>query len=306
MSKFFGLPILASIILAYFFPYFSLPLSRYIFLILFLMMFWTSLSLDYKKLKNFSQLLPQVGIGLILSFVALPLFFLGLASLVLSDSKFIYGFFFSTLNPIAIVAPFFVRANKGHEEFSFIFMVATMLAAPFLTPLMIQFFASDVWRIDLALLSKTMILLTALPLVLGALASRFLSQTRPFFIKHSPLANALFLSFINYAFFGVAFQRIHWAIVPISEIVLLFGLAFIQDFGVYFLLQNVLSKRWGQVDRESLVISLSMKNVAISSALLLSLDPKASFASSIGFLAHAFFFNFLLVKGKKQSSLSQT
>lgn len=299
MSNFFGFPIILSIILAYFIPYFSLPLSRYIFLILFVMMFWTSLSLDYRKLKNFWHFTPQVLIGLFLSFIILPLFLLGLASLCLNDNKFIYGFFFSALNPLAIVAPFFVRVNKGHEEFSFILMVASMLMAPFLTPLMINFFAADVWRLDLALLSKTMILLTALPLILGALASRYFAKSRDFFIKHSALANALFLSLITYAFFGVAFQRIHWNIIPTQEILILFGLALVQDFGLYYLLKYTLPESFKEVDGKTLAISLSMKNVAVSSALLLSLDPKASFASSMGFIAHAFFFNFLLIQKKK-------
>ena len=271
------------------------------------MMFWTALSLDYRKLKNFWHFTPQVLIGITLSFILLPLFLLGLASLCLTDNKFIYGFFFSALNPLAIVAPFFVRKNDGHEEFSFILMVASMLVAPFLTPLMINYFAADIWRIDLALLSKTMILLTAVPLILGALASRFFAKSRDFFLRHSALANSLFLSIITYSFFGVAFQRVHWNIIPSYEILTLFGLALIQDFGIYFLLKFTLPDTLKGVDNKSLAISLSMKNVAVSSALLLSLDPKASFASSMGFVAHAFFFNFLLLRqNKAKTSLSES
>lgn len=305
MSKIFGLPIITAILIAYLYPYYSLPLSRYSFFVLFLLMFWTSFSLDYKKLIFNKTLLLPLAIGLFLSFVGFPLLLYFISMFLLHDQKFIAGFFFSALNPLAIVAPFFVRAQDGDEEFSFLLMITSMIVAPLITPLMLKWVIDDIWRIDIFLLAKNMILLTAVPLVIGGVASKYLSNIRTFFVKTSTTLNAFLLAILTYSFFGVAFNRINWNYIGTKELIGLLILSFLQDFGLYILCKYIKLTPDPKIQK-AIQISLALKNVAVSSALLLFFDPKASFASAICFLPHAIFWNYLLFPIKKSKDLSTT
>jgi hypothetical protein len=76
-------------------------------------------------------------------------------------------------------------------------------------------------------------------------------------------------------------------------IVKLFALAFFQDFGVFFLARIAFCRWLAPAAANGLIVSLSMKNVAIAAGILLFYDPRASLAPALVFIAHACLFSFL-------------
>jgi len=109
----------------------------------------------------------------------------------------------------------------------------------------------------------------------------------------------LAIAVLAFIYLGASVSKLNLNYTSGKELAGVMVILFFQDFGVYFLSKIILNQLFESDKAESLAVSLSMKNLAVSGAILLFYDPKASLASALGFFVHALFFNFLAVKKSK-------
>jgi predicted Na+-dependent transporter len=200
---------------------------------------------------------------------------------------------FASLTPVAIVAPFFTNVIDGDEEFSFLLLVASMILCPIITPFLLKILVGSLIPINTWPLFKNMLLLITLPLLISFLVATFLPRVRQKFAAHLSILNMGSLSILIFILWGTAIGRLNLSYTTAFDVSKILLLVFIQDFGVLFVSRFILFRIYDQRTANALVVSLSMKNVAIAAGILLFYDPKASFPAALAFIAHAFLFNFI-------------
>lgn len=295
MNRFSGLPILAAIVLGISFPYYAVELMPYGVVLLFILMFWAGLTIDWSKLKVGADRALQILVGLFFLYVFFPLIQLMLANLLISDKQMIYGLVFASLCPVAIVAPYFTTLVNGDEELSFALMVSSMIICPIIAPPLLKFLADSSIAMNIVPLMKYMALLVTLPLFLSFVVWKLYPRLRMLAAPYIGALNIGTLSLLIFILFGTAAGKLNLNYSSISLILAILTLVFIQDFGVLLVSRLVFSNFFDQKLRNALAVSLSMKNVAIAAGLLLFYDPRASLPAALAFLAHAFLFSFISV-----------
>lgn len=289
--KLFGIGILISIGLGLIFPYVAISIMPLSFVFLFLLMILAGLTIDWRKLRAVVGHPKELLIGNLFLFILFPLVQFLLAKLLLVDSQFLYGVVFSSVTPVAIVAPFFTGIINGDKELSFLLLVTSMLLAPFVSPLVLRLYAGPLLTISTRLIFMNMMLLIPLPLLISFLVARYLPSLRGCLNRHMALLNLICLSVLIFILFGVSVSKINLHYVTWHEIAALIGLGFFQDFGILFLAGIVFPWLFLRKKANGLKISSSIRNIAIAAGILLFYDPKAALAPSLGFIAHAFMFN---------------
>lgn len=298
MIKFFGLPILIAFVLGYLIPYTALAIAPYAFIILFLMMTSSTLELNWNSLKNIGHYKSELLAGLFFLFFFFPLMQWFPAHFLIREESLFYGATLASLCPVAIVAPNFTRLHKGDETLAFIFMVLSMIFFPFMV-----WFALSLTRQTLHLrpIIIEMAMLVFFPLLtafLLQLLDRKFSFLAPW-KKISAEFNMFAIAFLAFIYLGASVSKLNLSYTPAAELCAVLAVIFFQDFGVYFLSRWLMGRLFEREQAEALAISLGMKNLAVSGAILLFYDPKASLASALGFFVHALFFNYLAVKKVK-------
>jgi len=294
MVKIFGIPIILSILLGLLFPYIALYLMPWGILFLFLLMFWSSLTINWGRLKNLGQSFRVIIIGLFFLFIFFPLLQSILAKWLIADQQLVYGLIFSSLTPVAMVAPFFTKILKGDEELSFLLLITSMVICPFITPFFMQLLNPYVTNpISVWLLFRNMVLLISIPLFLGFLVYLYLPKLKNAISTHLAILNTICLSILIFIFFGTALHKINLKFVSTYDIIMTLVLVFCQDFLTFFLSRLIFTKLFDYKKASALIVSISMKNVAIAAGLLIFYDPKAALPPALAFIAHACFFNFI-------------
>lgn len=293
MTKLFGVPIMAAVVAGIFFPYTALSLMPFGFVFLFVLMLLSGFSIDWDKLPIAFTRPYELLAGLFFVFVFFPLLQLLLARLLITDSQFLVGVVFGSLMPVALVSPFFTKQVGGDEELSFLLLVLSMLLAPLVAPFLLKQMTTSVLPIQAVPLMKSMLLLVTVPLLCSFLISRFLPRVRVAIKPYLALGNMASLSIMIFILFGTAVGRLNLGYESWGEIGGLVLLAFFQDFGVLFLARVMMAKIYEPPAANALMISLSMKNVAIAAGILLFYDPRASLAPAVVFIAHACLFSFI-------------
>lgn len=295
MSRLIGLPIFAAIALGMLFPWAAISLMPAGFAFLMLLMFWAGLGIEWSRLPRALSRPGHLAAGLFFGFVFFPLLQWVPARLLVHDPQYLYGLLFSSLTPVAIVAPFFARKSDGDEELSFLLMWVSTLVAPFVAPLFLTGAAGAGIRLELFPIFKSMVALTLVPVAAAWPVARFLPGFKARVSPHLGLLNMLTLSALIFILFGTAVGRVNLSYSGWREPALLLGLAFVQDFGVLLAGRWIFNRLWAAPVAESLAVSLSMKNVAVAAGVLLFHDPKASLPAALGFVAHAFLFNWIAI-----------
>jgi len=293
MTKLFGLPILAALGAGIAFPYTAIILMPYGFAFLFILMLLSGFSIDWQKIPEAMKRPAALLAGLFFLFVFFPLLQLFLAKMLITDAQFLIGIVFSSLMPVALVAPFFTNILGGDEELAFLLMVCSTLLAPFVAPLLLKLYTAAVLPINAAPLFRYMLLLVTMPLLCSYLISRLLPQVRQAVMPYIAAGNMAALSLLIFILFGTAVSHLNIGYESSADIVKLVLLAFIQDFGVLFLARFLAGRIFPGREAGAIMVSLSMKNVAIAAGVLLFYDPRASLAPALVFIAHACLFTFI-------------
>lgn len=293
MARLFGLPIITAIIAGMLFPYTALSLLPFGFVFLFVLMLLSGFSIEWRRLPVVLNHPWQLLLGLFLVFIFFPGLQLVLARLLLTDSQFLVGMVFASLMPVALVAPFFTGELDGDEELAFLLMVFSMLLAPLVAPVLLKVLTSTVLPIQVAPFMKNMFLLVTVPLVSGFLVTRYFPKIREAVFPYLAVGNMAALSVLIFILFGTVVGRLNIGYESWDEIGKLLLLAFFQDFGVFFLARFLVGRIVPVREANAVMVSLSMKNVAIAAGILLFYDPRAAMAPAMIFIAHACLFSFL-------------
>lgn len=295
MAQFFGLPIFVGMILGIAFPFAAVEASTMAVFFLIVLMISAGLSVNWENIQHIPSRLRETIIGLVFGFIVFPLLLYVPAYYLLTDDQFLYGFVFSSLCPIAMVAPYFSRIHNGDSEYAMILVVASMVLCPLLAPFVLSYSFSTSAALNLLPLVRYMTLLIILPTIIGFLITRFLPRLRIIISRFEGLVNSLILGLLVFSLFGNAVGKLNTAYTETEEILGLIFLVFLQDFGVLFICRYFISVLLKPGVTNALIIGLSMKNVAIAAGVLLIYDPRASFAPAVAFVAHGFLFSFLAI-----------
>lgn len=250
------------------------------------------LAIDWSKIKLLTTRIREISIGMLFAFVIYPAMLWVPAYLLLTDQQFLYGYVFSSLCPIAMVAPYFSRLHQTDPEFSMLLVIASMILCPILSPLLLTLVFSTSVSLNLAPLTRYMLLLVTFPILVSVMVSHYLPKIQRLAARFEGFTNSITLSLLVFSLFGTAVGKLNINYIDTSELVSLLGLVFLQDFGA-LLVSRYLLRNLRPRTVHALIIAVSMKNVAIAAGVLLIYDPRASFAPALAFIAHAFLFTAL-------------
>lgn len=297
LKNYFGLGIFVTIIAAILFPYTAIMLHPLAILFLFLLMFVTGIRTDWSRLKIILIKKPAlILLGNAIIYLIIPAVIYLLAKLLLTTDQYIYGMLFASLAPTAIVAPFFTGLLKGDKELSFGILVSSMIVAPFVIPVILEFLMGSAINIPAIFLFKDMLVIISLPLFLAFFIKKFFSRISKIIYTSAPVLNFIFLSLLVFILFGVSVHKITLGYGDYSELWWILGLFIVQDFGIIFLGRFIHIPFLSNREKTTLIISSSMKNIAIAAGVLLIYDPRAAIAPGIGFIVHAFLFTPWILK----------
>ena len=297
-----GFPILLGLVLAIFYPYFALPLNEFTFYLLFALMFLSALQL---KKFDFKISLPEgysLLLGLFFCFCLLPAVTWLIGRFLIKDDLLLYGAFWATLCPVAIVAPFFVGRLNGSEELSFKFVVASTVAFPLFAGIMSSIFSPQLESINIRPFLIDIFALVSLPVIAALLISSRLKVDSSVVHKIRKLSPTICMILIGaraYIILGTTRLRINLSLISSSDWLAVGALAFVQDFLTFLILPYLLLKLIPQKEMETLRISLSMKNVVVAGSILGFYLPKAALPAVLVLFVHALFFGFLLRKSTR-------
>lgn len=290
LSKYFGVGVFAAIVLAFFFRYTAYSFNPYSLILLFVLMFLSGFNLDWSKLKVVIANPKPILFSNFLIFLVIPVIVLVVSRLLLTDEAYIYGAVFSALTPTAAVAPFFANVFKSDKELSFVTLISSMILSPFVIPPLLAIMVGGYLHIPSSLIFKDILILVPLPILLAALVKKIFPFVFNFLKNLLPLLNFFILSFLIFIQFGSSFNRLPLNYVDTRNIVGLVVIGFIQDFFLILFLKPIVDRFKNKDVGISILISSSMKNIAIASTILLLYSPKAALAPAIGFIAHSFLF----------------
>lgn len=149
---------------------------------------------------------------------------------------------------------------------------------------------------------KDTLILTLLPLMLSFLFEMILPSLKQKIQDQvkgiSPHLNMILIGLLVFVYFGASFSKTNYTGIDTFTMISLGFLAFMQDFGTYFLMRLMKFP-------EAETICLSIKNVALSGGVLLIFHPQGVLSCSLIFIAHALFFTFLAKKIKDQNNLQE-
>lgn len=294
-----GIPLFIGLGSAYFWPYLALEIGQYTILLLMGLMLmatinskwgFRSIILDVKS--------PELWVGIFLCLALIPAIAWLVLFYFLDNTAISYGFFWASLCPVALVAPQFVQTQKGDESFAYSLMVVTSLLSPLSIAVMLKIFYPEFSRLQLLPQIKDMFFVSVLPCLVGTIFKNFLIIKNwlavPLLKKGIPLLNMLIIGVLAYSFMGSTILRLNLNSIHPNQIVILFFFCMLLDFLVFFLTPYILIPLKIPPSRViSLTVSLSMKNVAISGAILLFDLPQAALGSCLMFVAHGIFFSYL-------------
>jgi BASS family bile acid:Na+ symporter len=282
--RYFGLFTITGAVLGLVLPFVGTLLQPYLLVTLFVLMFFATAKLNKKRLVAAAKKPLPILLGLVLLYLVVPVVMYVLALSAGLDGAAVFGVVFAALAPTIISAPFFVSMIKGDVEFSYILSVVATLLSPLLIPAILFAMVGQSVSIPLASIATTIVALIVFPallvVALRALLPRVMTAVES---NESSVTAADFLVFT-------------WIIIAASSasilaftpaIAVLFGLAVVQDFGMYFVVRSVSRRFLPEKLSKALALSVGLKNVVLTAGIAMLFSPTAALFSGIVVLVHA-------------------
>lgn len=290
LSHYFGLGILAAIGLALIFPYLAFSLNPWGLFILFLLMYFSGFGIEWGSLRKSAVKPGLVVLSLLCIFIIIPAIVYVFGTVLLSEKIYVYGLVFSALTPSAAVAPFFAGVLKSNKELSFVILIISMILAPFIIPVALAFAFGNYLDISGVLIFKDVLILVPVPVLLAWLTKRYFAKGYTVMKNSLPSLNFFLLSLLIFIQFGTSILKLQFHYIDIRNIAAIILIVFIQDFCLFLFAEPILRFSKNRENAVTVLLSSSMKNIAIASTVLLLYNPKAAIAPALGFTAHAFLF----------------
>ncbi|MEQ1722245.1 MAG: hypothetical protein ABL930_03655 [Pseudobdellovibrio sp.] len=303
--KFWGLPIILGLVLAIVYPYPAFQLNTVIYFLLFSIMFFTSLIYDFSNNNFSSKNLAYIFLFLFFGFLLMPAVQWFLSQFMVQDHALQQGLFYASLSPIAIVAPHLVKLKNGKDSLSYQLMWLTTFMSPLLLLLMSLLFSPQHIDINLYSYIKDLAFLCFFPILLSSIFKKIIKKENVYIQnikKYLPSLNFICIGLLSYTLMGTMLVKVGFSAISYRDLFAVLLLALIQDFGTYLFAKFILPENSDPTLKKTLMISISIKNVALTAGLLLFYQPKMAFAAAAGLLAHALFFIYLSFNSKDEKS----
>lgn len=277
------------------FPFKSMSLIGMSLILLFLLMFLNTLAIKQEELFKSSGW-KAAFVTLILMFGLFPLMQTAAALLLIRDHDFVFGFVVSALAPAALVNPFFARHRGGDAPLALLIVMLSTVLCPFLTVPVLNALGMSAVFLNSKYLIAVLTALTLLPVAASLLTNRLWPASARRSAPLLPYANSLILASLMFILVGSSLNQIPFRLLFNSDFFRLLGLYLVFEFGTFFVVRHAARQFTLPARAESVALSVSTRNLAISASLMLFFHPKAALPPAIGLAVHALFFQWLVWK----------
>lgn len=297
LIKLFGLPVIIGVILGLILPGFAFSFAPIASGLLFALLYVTLIDIDLMPKKMNSESILE-GLSMItLSYLLIPILVVVVARLMSLEMRLETALILSAMAPFALVAPMFAHNCGGLARLSLWQVLLSMVLCPLLIPMMMML-TSEEMPVFVRPLVLYLTVISIGPYLLGLATQKLLPQLCVRITPYKSALASLLLAVLVYVLFGSAVHKwdaSHSSLLIVA--VILFHI--ISDFVLFYLSYYLFRRALGPERAVTYAATLGMKNMAIPAGLLLAYDPSMAFVPALGFVVHAFFFNFLGLGGKR-------
>lgn len=270
---------------------------------LFLLFLFNTLSIGATQLLNISlEQWRQSLVTLILMFFVQPAIMTAVALMALKDRDFALGVVVASCAPSALVNPFFSRLRGGDAALSLLSVVLSSLLCPLMIVLTLYLTGFNAVFIEVRTLAVFLFSLTALPLLFSLVIAWIWPSISRFVTPTLPFINSFLLAALMFILVGCSLHQVPLRLLLKGDLPALILIFIGAEFGLFFVARQAARLFMGWATAETLALSLSTRNFAVSASLLLFFYPKAALPSAVGLMIHAAFFQWLALKKTDDSA----
>lgn len=277
VGKTFAVWVLLFAVLGFIFPEVFKLFAPYIVILLGIIMFGMGLTLS---LDDFSEVVRRpldVGIGVVSQFLFMPLLAVALTKIIPMSPEVAAGVILVGCCPGGTSSNVMTYLGKGDVALSVACTSVTTLAAPFVTPFLVWFFASQFLPVDAFAMFMSIVKMILLPLALGILAQKMIPGIVKSAVPVLPLVSVAGIVLIVAAVVAVSKNAIAASGLMIFLVVVLHN-------GIGYLLGFTAGKLTGMplAKRKALAVEVGMQNSGLGAALANAhFSPLAAVPSAI-------------------------
>jgi predicted Na+-dependent transporter len=277
------------IALGFILPYFALELSRWTFVFLSIMMLLNFLKIEI-PLKEIIQFELSDLYTIFFAFFFMPSLFVILGHLLNLPSPLTIGFFLTNLAPFAIIAPQFLVDDEDKKRALKLVLLSTFLF-PFYFIILFYFFYSKSVRLNSLALFQDALLLIFVPFVISQILKRWKDSKimSHYLLPIVPHLNISIIGLLCFIYTGSTYLKNNIFNLSSRDIAWAITLAFLQDFGSYFMAQLAGLKDYQRV-------SIGAKNVALTGIFATIFFPKSILAIVLVLGVHFLMFNYFYLR----------
>ncbi len=268
-----------------------------------LLFLFNTLAIDPKQLFKISKSeWRQSLVTMTLIFLILPMMQAAAALTFLKDRDFALGVVVASCAPSALVIPFFSRLRGGNAPLALVNVVASSLMCPVMIVAVLYMTGLNSVFIDVRALGLYLFALTALPLLLSLILIWWRPKISATVAPSLPYLNSFLLAALMFILVGCSLNQFPIRLLWSGDLLPLLVFFALTEFGIYFAAHQCARLFIGSSDSETMALSLSTRNFAVSASLLLFFYPKAAIPSAIGLMIHAGFFQWLALNKKNDKA----
>ena len=233
--------------------------------------------------------------ALVVTFLAIPglLFALSYAAGLAPNLR--AGLVLVSAAPALIGAPYISRLTGGEVDVSFAIVATSHLLSPIVVPAVALLLLGVEAKIGFLKVATTMTLIIATPTVLALLLKRFATSLAARTRQWEGPLSFLAIGVFNWVFVGVSRSTFLTPFAP--DMLILLGLAFVQTWGLYYLIRWFARRFTSTGVSKALAASLALKNVALIGGAAPALLSETSLAIALLTLANTTLFVSAIIRG---------
>lgn len=248
-------------------------LSRYILVIVFLMIYPMMVNVSFESLKMVKEAHKPITIALIFNFILAPLLYWLLCDIFQVSQDIKVALILLAVAPASSMGLGYVGLSKGNMVSASVIVALAFVLSLVVYPITIRFLSLENQVIPFAEIVKSLLSVLVLPLVLGLITREGLIERKGIdFKKIKPifsLVTLLFLYVLIFVIFALKGQLIikHWShVMAIAPVATLFYITMI----AVALLFNKYVAKLDYEHNQAIVFTTVSKNVALTIGLLVT------------------------------------
>ncbi|MGQ9469726.1 MAG: bile acid:sodium symporter family protein [Nitrososphaerales archaeon] len=243
-------------------------------LILFFMILGLGLTLTFQDFLKVATPI-KIGINLIVQYTTVPMIAFLLSSLI-KDSNIATGVLIIGSAPSEITSALMVYLAKGNLALGTASMRSSILAAPFIMPLLLSIFAGESVSIDIMSISKEILLIVALPIIIGSFFRTKFQRLEKYEEQCSSLSSIMVILLIFIVASGNASIFLNLSMLWLALLLLILNLS---GYIIGFIIGKMMKPK---EEFRTYTFTIDMKEFGVGTAIALQLfGPEAAIPSSV-------------------------